>query len=205
MRRNDEASPVNVCRDIPGFAGYRVSAEGVVWSCRTHDPLRPFSGVWKRRALGLTTNGYLYVVMSPSPKAVRKLRQVHRLVLEAFVGPCPEGMEARHLDGDKRNNRLENLCWGTPKENASDRERHGTHPRGESSPVAKLTAADVEAIRRLKAEGVSLGELSRRYGVSHIHVRRIVRGESWRPAAAVRAAELAAELAPDPGPDVIPL
>jgi len=54
-----------------------------------------------------------------------KLRYVHRLVLEAFVGPCPEGMESLHADDAKRNNHLANLRWGTRKENVGDRLRNG--------------------------------------------------------------------------------
>lgn len=52
---------------------------------------------------------------------------VHRLVLAAFVGPCPDGMETRHMNGDPADNRLENLRYGTPSENNLDRVRHGTH------------------------------------------------------------------------------
>jgi hypothetical protein len=55
-------------------------------------------------------------------------RYVHRLVLEAFVGPCPDGCECRHLDGNSRNNALSNLAWGTSGENKLDEVRHGTHP-----------------------------------------------------------------------------
>ena len=51
---------------------------------------------------------------------------VHRLVLETFVGPRPDGMEARHLNGDCQDNRVENLIWGTPLENGADKIRH--HP-----------------------------------------------------------------------------
>lgn len=55
---------------------------------------------------------------------------VHRLVLSAFVGPCPENMEARHLNNDRADNRLANLAWGTRVENARDKETHGTVARG---------------------------------------------------------------------------
>lgn len=55
-------------------------------------------------------------------------RRVHRLVLEAFAGPCPSGMEALHGDGDPSNNRIQNLRWGTRSENIQDAIRHGTHP-----------------------------------------------------------------------------
>lgn len=52
---------------------------------------------------------------------------VHRLVLEAFVGPCPEGMEGLHWDDDQKNNHLSNLRWGTRSDNISDMKRNGRH------------------------------------------------------------------------------
>lgn len=54
--------------------------------------------------------------------------KAHRLVLIAFVGPPPEGMEALHRNGNPADNRLENLRWGTKSENAHDAVRHGSHP-----------------------------------------------------------------------------
>lgn len=59
----------------------------------------------------------------------RRQALVHRLVLEAFVGPEPGGMEGCHCDGDPANNRLENLRWDTPSGNTLDSVRHGTHPQ----------------------------------------------------------------------------
>lgn len=52
--------------------------------------------------------------------------QVHQLVMLAFVGPCPEGMEVRHLDSVPWNNVLTNLTYGTRLENARDRVLNGT-------------------------------------------------------------------------------
>lgn len=54
----------------------------------------------------------------------------HRLVAEAFLGPRPEGMEIRHLDGDPTNNPVSNLAYGTRSENMQDALRHGSHPTG---------------------------------------------------------------------------
>lgn len=55
----------------------------------------------------------------------RKLEiKLHHLVLDTFVGPPPDGMWGLHNDDDRRNNRLTNLRWGTPKENAADRDRN---------------------------------------------------------------------------------
>lgn len=58
----------------------------------------------------------------------RRLFGIHRLVLTAFVGPCPDGMGGCHWDGDGTNNRLANLRWDTRSENQRDKVRHGRHP-----------------------------------------------------------------------------
>lgn len=54
-------------------------------------------------------------------------KYLHHIVLEAFVGPRPPGMQCRHLNGNSLDNRLENLQWGTAREDNYDRVRHGTH------------------------------------------------------------------------------
>lgn len=53
--------------------------------------------------------------------------KVHHLVLKAFAGPRPEGMEGCHDDGRQANNHRENLYWGTRSVNMLDQVRHGTH------------------------------------------------------------------------------
>ncbi|MGO1563156.1 MAG: HNH endonuclease signature motif containing protein [Actinomycetaceae bacterium] len=82
-------------------------------------------------------------------------RLVHRLVLEAFIGPCPEGMEACHNNGNRTDNRLENLRWDTRLANAHDAIRHGTHPgaashcpRGHELTAPNLTRSGVRKGRR---------------------------------------------------------
>jgi hypothetical protein len=57
----------------------------------------------------------------------RKSVAVHKLVLEAFVGPAPVGMECCHNDGIPSNNVLSNLRWGTKSSNALDQVKHGVH------------------------------------------------------------------------------
>lgn len=57
-----------------------------------------------------------------------KRHLLHTLVLTAFVGPRPRGMEACHNDGNPRNNALENLRWDTRSANAQDKIRHGNNP-----------------------------------------------------------------------------
>lgn len=78
-------------------------------------------------AASVAGNGY------PMIKVRNKTWYVHALVMETFVGPRPEGSEIRHLDGDRCNNRVDNLKYGTHSENMMDRERHGTdHERAKT-------------------------------------------------------------------------
>lgn len=60
---------------------------------------------------------------------------VHRLVLMAFVGNCPNGMECCHNNGDASDNRIENLRWDTHKNNNHDRKIHGNYKTGKNHPM----------------------------------------------------------------------
>lgn len=104
---------------------------------------------------------------------------MHRLVLEAFVGPRPRRMVARHLDGDQSNNAVGNLAWGTPSENATDRLDHGRTPRGEGNAKAKLTDDQVREIRSLLSQGELPGDVAKRYGVSRPTIIYIRDGKRW--------------------------
>ena len=119
-----------VWKPIPGFDGaYEVSDWGRV---RSIDRIITTKAGTKQRRQGrvltptANTGGYLKVGLGRLGRA--KTLQVHRLVLEAFVGPCPEGHECCHNDGDPTNNNLSNLRWDTPSGNALDSVLHGTHP-----------------------------------------------------------------------------
>lgn len=74
---------------------------------------------------GRSHNGVRFAVLCNGPDQVQ--RSVHRLVLEAFVGPCPEGMEGCHWDDDNDNNHLSNLRWDTHQANEQDKVRNGGH------------------------------------------------------------------------------
>ncbi len=132
-----------------------------------------------RRLRRRPADGYVDFVAKIGRRSTHYL--VHRLVLEAFVGPCPSGMECAHENGDNGDNRLENLRWATPKENTADRDAHGTTPRGERNKRAKLTSAIVTTVRRRwMAGGVTISALSREYEVSRPVIKGIVVGRSWR-------------------------
>lgn len=77
------------------------------------------------RSLHIDKAGYPRVTLKVG--GARHNYLVHHLVLKAFVGPKPAGMECRHLNGNPADDRLENLKWGTPTENSYDTVRHGRH------------------------------------------------------------------------------
>ena len=109
---------------VVGYEGYyEVSDMGRVRGRERADSIgRPLSG--KNLAQNVTRRGYKTVCLCRD--GIRSTKRVHRLVLEAFVGPCPEGMERLHWDDVPSNNHLSNLRYGTKLENAADKLRNHT-------------------------------------------------------------------------------
>lgn len=155
--------PHQVWVDVQGYEGrYQVNALGQVRclsSYRRWKPGRLVTGAAMKRG------GYLRLRLRSDDGSVRS-RLIHDLVLEAFVGPAPAGHQARHLNGVPTDNALANLCWGTAKENAADRERHGRTARGERGGRSKLSDAERTQIRALVAEGHTRAEVARRFSIS---------------------------------------
>lgn len=103
-------------REVPGFEGlYAVSDRGRVMR---EGGRRGASGGYILRPTE-TRKGYLRVELND--RDLRAPVYVQGLVLTAFRGPRPEGSEARHLNGDRHNNCLSNLAWGTPAQNTLDK------------------------------------------------------------------------------------
>lgn len=165
-------------RLIEGFPGYRVSREGEVQSrwLKAGRNSR-LTDTW--RTLKAIKLGSGHLRHNLSRNSTKYSRRVHRLVLEAFVGPCPPGLVCCHNDGDPANNRVENLRWDTQQSNSDDTLRHGRRAFG-SRCKSKLVEEQVVEIRRLWAEGVSANELASRFGICPRHVRVITSGKMWR-------------------------
>lgn len=157
-------------RSVVGYEGFHeVSSLGRVRRMTPSPEREP-------RVLALIRghNGYLRANLCC--RGTQRLFLVHRLVLLAFVGPCPDGHECRHLDGDPTNNALENLQWGTRSENQRDRVRHGTASRGEQHGMAKMSEADaLDAFTSNETAAVCAARL----GVGKSTVDHIRRGRLW--------------------------
>jgi len=107
-------------RAVVGYEGlYEVSSEGRLRSARRRGT--PGGVLSRKRA---KRGGYWAVSLLRGCR--QRTRSVHSLVLEAFVGPRPDGADIRHLDGDPTNPNLGNLTYGSRSENGLDKRRHGT-------------------------------------------------------------------------------
>jgi hypothetical protein len=162
-------------KEIKDHSGYRVGDDGSVWSRLNvggTSAARPRIGnEWRR--LKPVVSGVFY----PQVRIGGRTRRIHRLVLEAFVGLRPKGLEACHNDGNPNNNTLSNLRWDTRQSNSDDIGRHGTRAVGERQGAAKLTDAEVNELLLTYAAGVTKqSELAARYGVSRALVCCIVKG-----------------------------
>src|SRR4051812_31439367 len=93
--------------DFFGFPGYRVGDDGTVWSCRPKNG-KGANVSWRQlRPTPRPNGGYLVAVLHPGQHTFL----VHRLIMEAFVGPRPDGLQCCHGDGNPANNAISNLRW----------------------------------------------------------------------------------------------
>jgi hypothetical protein len=122
-----------------------------------------------------------YFAVNLFKEGVGKPVRVHILVATAFIGPRPDGMDVCHGEGGKRDNRPENLRYGTRKENSADKMRDGTHNRGERNSMSKLTEDQVVYIR-CQLENAPRGraaQVARELGVNKETVRAVKEGRNW--------------------------
>jgi predicted XRE-type DNA-binding protein len=157
-------------RTIPGQEGrYAVSDAGEVMSMNFKGSGLP--GVLKP---GLC-RGYATVEIGAD-----KRYTVHRLVAAAFIGPRPDGMQINHKNGNKADNRLENIEYCTQSENMKHAFATGLqNNQGERHSQAKLTEEKVMQIRKLLGLGFRQGELAELMGVSQSAISRVKNGNRW--------------------------
>ncbi len=104
---------------------------------------------------------------------------VHRVILETFFGPCPDGMEGCHKNGDPGDNRISNLRWDSRKGNHADKIIHGTSLHGSVNPKAKLRESDIPMIRSMSKSGVPGKHIAKRFGVTAANISSILKGKTW--------------------------
>jgi hypothetical protein len=175
--------------------GYLVDREGVVYSDR----------VGKRRRIKPWLNSTGYEIVSVRcVDGSRRKQLVHRIVARVFHGDPPDGLECRHKDGNNRNNRADNLAWGTRSENMLDTIAHGTHvsiakrermprgerhgsrtkphrvPRGEAASGAKITEAQAREVLSRALTGESISGIARALAIPRGAAKCVAQRKTWK-------------------------
>lgn len=164
-------------RDIPGHNGYKAGSDGTIWSCRKRGGNDHSAGrlgaKWRKRHPATHPNGHLQLQIDG------KKIFVHVAVLLAFKGSPEVGQVCRHLNGNPQDNRIENLTWGTQKENVEDSIRHGVMPRGERVGLSKLKNEQIVEIRRRYTQGELQQSLANTFGVHNSVISRVCNRKAW--------------------------
>jgi hypothetical protein len=156
----------DVMQKLIYFDRYIAHSDGRIQNAKTLQFLKP----------GKTSRGYLSVSLldGSKPKKPRSFT-VHRLILEAFVGKSD--LQCNHKNGDKTDNRLENLEYCSGKENA----QHSVHVLkkniGSLNGKSKLTA---DQVKEIVNSTLSNNQLAAKFGVSRKHVGDLRRGKYWK-------------------------
>ncbi len=147
---------------IPGYEGqYEASNQGRVRSNKKILAACNVSGGYKAVSLGKNNS-----------------KLIHRLVAAAFLGPAPSGKQlVLHSNGDRYDNRLSNLRYGSHKDNSADAKLHGTQARGERQHAAKLTTEQVLYIR---ASNETSAALAKKFSVTTACISAIIKRKNWR-------------------------
>lgn len=189
-------------KPVIGFEGrYEVSSLGRVRSLdsvchglardKKTKTIRPYKGRVLRAAA--KSNGYLQITLCGSD-GNRISACVHVLVMTAFVGPVPDNMQVRHLDGNQLNNKLGNLLYGTSVENAADRVFHGTNLIGSRHHQAKITERDAAVIKTVWMH-FSKEDLARAYGLHKHTINSIISGRNWSHVSVLPEGDMRAAIA----------
>ena len=169
-----------VWKDIPGYEGrYQASTQGRIRSldrkvrvvAHGTEATRAVKGRILRP--GSCKTGHVSVVLGHGANG----SLVHQLIALTFLGPCPKGKEVLHNDGNPKNNKLENLRYGTRTENILDVFRIG-------KPWRKLTVQDVYDIREQRKLGIRVKEIAQNFNVAEGTVYNILsrkRSFKWLP------------------------
>lgn len=133
--------------------------------------LKPYKNCW----------GYMLVDMRKDGK--RYLKCVHRLVAEAFI-PNPQNKpQVNHIDGNKKNNCVENLEWCTCSENQYHAFKTSLKPKGIKHPFSKFTKDDIIYIKnnyQKNKKGFGIRSLAKKFGVCDSTIRQIIIGQTYK-------------------------
>lgn len=171
-------------KPVPGYGGlYEASSLGRIKAVarvvkKRHSGGKVMQQNYPERILnpaGRDKDGYAKLHLGVSGKKYHV--RVHALVLLAWKGKPKPGQQCLHKNGVRDDNRPSNISWGTGKQNAEDRKRHGNYKDCEEHKMAKLTAAQVSEIKSSLERGVDLAD---RFNISPCTISNIRCGKTWK-------------------------
>ncbi len=166
---------------VLNFSGYRARSDGFILSLRRGGAIAT-NTVWRVLTPIIRDNkkrtGYRCVTLFKN--GVRHQLRISRLMLESFIGPCPNGMEASHENGNSLDDRIENLAWKTHPENEADKSRHGTLLMGEECYLSTHCDQDVSILWEMVSQGYSGRQIANTLGTTPNWVNMVYRGRIWK-------------------------
>lgn len=184
-------------KTIPGFVGlYEASNLGRIKSIprkltrpspRNQNKMQTRwygGGILRAHEIKSGGSKFPYLTLTLSKDRIQYKFLVHRLVLMAFIGECPLGMQGCHNDGNGLNNAIENLRWDTPSNNQLDRKKHGTEwapvMKGEDHPGSKLLDKDIIYIRSVPPYKNRAKDLANKFNITKNSIHQIIGRRSWK-------------------------
>lgn len=162
-------------KKVEGFNNYEVSDEGLVRNVKSGRILK-FDKVKYRK--GTVNSVYLRVTLCENNFPVRFA--IHRLVAKHFLKDYSEDLEVNHLDGDRENNRVDNLKMATGEENRAHALDTGLCPKGEDHGNNKYSQSQAELVIQLTKEGFGRKFVAELSGVTISFVKDIRNGRAWK-------------------------
>ncbi len=187
MTSNETEAPDGQLVPIPGFIGYFANRMGEIWTVHRKGKVPTGAGgkfldmncalrmkPWRCR------QGYLHHTLVDGGPRTRNRKSLHSLIALTFIGPRPSELVVAHLDGNKDNNRPENLNYVTQQENVNHKRVHGTMLCGDRSHMSRLTDEECREMLFFLDEGFSRRQVAEAYGVSLSHVYALRTGRIRR-------------------------
>lgn len=166
---------------------YEVSNLGHVrsldrWVRRGNQPVTFLQGTIMKPMNSKASHGYNTLTLSAATNGYKRFNaKIYRLVAEAFLGPRPSPIHVvNHKNGDKTDDRADNLEWVTQSSNMKHASHMGLMRKGEGVKVSKLTSAQVLEIRKRRTNGEKLESIAAAYGIAPSTACQIAKGQVWK-------------------------
>jgi hypothetical protein len=163
---------------LPETSEFAVTNNGIMFRLKTFMVGGKKRLTWVPMSVHVNPDGYLVAHVFWHGK-LQKV-SVHHIVLTCFKGDRPSGKIGLHGDDDQRNNNINNLRWGTCKDNALDMLKNGGVSVGQDNHFAKLNNEQVLMIKRLLMANVRMTTIIKLLGVTFNQLTPIQSGIGWK-------------------------